>query len=191
MAIDRQTRLAVLAAFAFLLAAACSPAPGPSGSPSPVASQSAAGTALPIGELADSPPSAVQAWLAAQPLGIGFRPLTVSELALVRVSAAAAESRALAEPAQGYGEDGGKIVWTKVGCIFLGYYVGPQFSNHGNVYVPPQLPAYLVQIIGAPAPGFPGDNIQVVVLDAETGARVTAFGGGKPVVLGTTCGVSP
>jgi hypothetical protein len=190
MAIGRQPRLAVLAASVFLLAAACSPSPSPSGSPSPVPSQSAAGTALPTGELADPPPAAVQAWLAQGP-GIGFRPLTVSELSLVRVSAAAAASRALAEPAQGYGEDGGKIVWTKVGCIFLGYYVGRQFSNHGNVYVPPQLPAYLVQIIGAPAPGYPGLNIQVVVLDAGTGARVTAFGGGGDPVLGTTCGVSP
>jgi hypothetical protein len=188
VAIGRQPRLATLAVFLFFVAAACSPAPSPSGSPSAVPSQSVAVSPLPVGELSDPPPAAVQTWLA-QVITVGFRPLTASELALVRVTATTAKRVALAQPGQGYGPDGGKIIWTKVGCIFLGYYEGPQEPTYS--YVPPQFPAYLVQLIGAPAPGFPGLNIGLDVLNAETGESDGMFGYGDGPVLGTTCGVSP
>ncbi len=187
MAIGRQPRLAVLAASLFLLTAACSPAPSPPGSPSAFPSQSAAGTPLPVGELADPPPAEIQSWLG-QKMSVGFRPLTVSELALVRVPAATAKLTALAAPGVGYGETG-RIVWTKVGCVYLGYYEGMPFPDWS--YQPPKLPAYLVQVIGAPAPNSPGLNISLEVIDAEAGARITGFGYGGEPVLGTTCGVSP
>jgi hypothetical protein len=62
----------------------------PSRSPSPSPSHTPAGTPLPSGELADPPPAEIQSWLA-QDWKLGFRPLTTSELALVRVSAATAK----------------------------------------------------------------------------------------------------
>jgi hypothetical protein len=57
-------------------------------------------------------------------------------------------------------------------------------------YIPPEFPAYLVQVMGSPAPGFPGFNIQVVVVNAETSAVGSSFSG-PGTVLGTTCGVAP
>jgi hypothetical protein len=141
---------------------------------------------LPVGDLGNPPPATVQSWLAK--VGIGFRPLTGPELALVQVTAGTARRLALAQPPAEYGTAGGKILWTKVGCVFLGYYKEPQIGTQG--YVPPELPAYLVEVMGGPVPGFSGANTAVVVLSAETGRAFEMFGSGE-LVLGTTCGVSP
>jgi hypothetical protein len=144
---------------------------------------------LPSGELADPPPAAVQTWLAKW-TSVRFRPLTDPELAGVRITAAAAKGVALTLPPQGYGPDGSVIEWTKVGCVFLGYYKGPPMPSVG--YVAPEFPAYLVQLIGAPAPGFPNLNIEVVAINAQTGQQDGGPGStGAGPMLGTTCGVSP
>jgi hypothetical protein len=95
---------------------------------------------------------------------------------------------ALASRLFGYGPDGTLVVWTKVGCTFLGYYKAPEVGTSG--YVPPKFPAYLVQVFAAPVPGFPDVNRAWMVVNAETGQAVTGYGGGA-VAFGTTCGVSP
>jgi hypothetical protein len=166
----------VIAMLAAVVAVTCSPVPA--------SSQLASVSPLPVGELADPPPAAVQTRLAQG--GMGFRPLTGPELALVRVSAAQAKRVALAQPPAEYGK-GGKIVWTKVGCIFLGSYTPRQMPVPN--YVPQPFPAYVVQVIGAPVPAFPGYNIQAIVIMAETGRVAESFSS-SGTVLGTTCGVS-
>lgn len=162
-------------------ASTTSPSPRPSLPPSPSPSPSV----LPADQLADPPPPAVQGWL--DHSGLGFRPLTAEELARVKVTAATAERVALDQRPAEYGSEGGKIVWTHVGCVFLGYYGGMAMPSVG--YVPPEFPAYLVQVIGAPVAEFPGTNIQVVVIDAETGEAGGMFSSGT-TVLGTTCGAA-
>jgi hypothetical protein len=152
-------------------------------SPSP---RPASSTSAPIYSAA--PPQAIQTWLADN-VRLGFHPLSGAELASVRVTAAEAERLALSEPGPGYGPDGAKVVWTKVGCVFLGYYRAPDMPSYG--YVPPEFTAYLVQTIGAPAPGFPGLNVEVVLIDAQTRAMGPWYGFGPTPVLGTTCGVTP
>jgi hypothetical protein len=91
----------------------------------------------------------------------------------------------------GYGPDDARVVWKKVGCIFLGYYTAPQMPRIG--YVPPEFPAYLVQVLADPVPAFPMINIGVVVVDATTGERSSTYGAGTPPdgIMGTTCGVTP
>jgi hypothetical protein len=110
-------------------------------------------------------------------------------LATVRVTRLAAEQTALAEAGMGYGPDGARVVWKKVGCIFLGYFTGPPEPSFG--YTPPTLAAYLVQVLDDPVPEFPGINVGVVVIDATTGDSLMSFGGGPFGGMGTTCGVSP
>jgi len=151
-------------------------------------STSASRAPLPVGELADSPPPAVQTWLAQYPQGPRLRPLTDSELAKVRVTAATAKRVALASRGFGYGPDVTLVVWTKVGSIFLGYYKAPYYGTAG--YVPPAFPAYVVQVFAAPVPGFLDVNRGWIVVDAETGKETDGYGGGA-VAFGMTCGVSP
>jgi hypothetical protein len=122
---------------------------------------------------------------------IGFVPLNDAQLATVRVTASEAEQTGLADAGMGYGPDDARVVWKKVGCIFLGYYTGPPMPRVG--YVPPTLAAYLVQTLADPVPDFPMINIGVVVIDATTGDELGAYGGGEAPygMMGTTCGVSP
>jgi hypothetical protein len=115
-----------------------------------------------------------------------FVPLTGAQLRDVRIDVAVAEQTALAIGPQSYGTKGGKVNWEQVGCVFLGWYVGPSMPRLG--YVPPTHPAYLVQIIGDPVAGWPGINVEAVVVNAETGERGTIYGGTLPI-MGTTCGV--
>ena len=185
---------------ALVLVAACAgPVPTPSptiaakptslSSPSFAPSPSVSRTGLPAAELADPPPPAIQDWLAT--IGMGFRPLTNPELATVKVTVANARREALAEPPQGVGTRGAKFVWSKIGCLYLGYYRYQAMASISGDYVPPQLPAYLVQLLAPPVKGFPGGNVEVMVIDARTGQPGERFGYGPPVVLGTTCGVTP
>jgi hypothetical protein len=91
-----------------------------------------------------------------------------------------------------YGPDGSTVVWTWVGCIFLGSYRGPQMPTHGQHVGPSEFPAYLVQVIGAPTRVMPRYlNVAALVINAETGEPDGGPGTieGAPV-LGTTCGVS-
>jgi hypothetical protein len=118
---------------------------------------------------------------------IGFVPLTTAQLTLVRVSAATAEQTALAIGPQPFGTEGRQVVWQRVGCVFLGWYRAPNMPSIG--YKPPTFPAYLVEVIGDPVQGWPGVNVQAVVVNAQTGERDAIYGGSAPV-MGTTCGVS-
>lgn len=170
----RRSRLVPLIVLALAATAACSPAP----SQSPLAAR----------DLADAPPAAVQTWLAQ--IEMPFRPLTGPERALVRAGSATAKQTALVQPPAQYGNSGGKIVWTKVGCVFLGYYTPYEPRHLGPTPDPSSYPAYLVQVIGAAVPGFPGYNIQVVFVDAETAQVDGIISNGGPL-LGTTCGVLP
>ncbi len=187
-----------IAVLAVALVSACSgpgatpsaPSPSPSAAldPTPTPSLGPLASPLPASELADAPPSDVEAWIGTT-LHAGFRPLTSSELALVRVTSADARKEGLAQPPGGYGSNGGRIAWTKVGCIYLGYFTGPPMPTAG--YVPPEVPAYVVQVIGQPVPDFPDLNIQAAVIDAQTGKALTMYSTTGEPVLGTTCGVSP
>jgi len=80
-------------------------------------------------------------------------------------------------------------VWTKIGCVFLGYYVAPIEPSYG--YVPPEFPAYVVQVLAKPVRGFPGSNVAIEVIDARTGEFSVAFGHGPTPILETTCGKQP
>lgn len=120
-------------------------------------------------------------------------PLTNAQLATVRTTAADAERRALSEPGGGYGPDGGQVVWKTVGCVFLGSYTAPRMPTHGQPYVPTTFPAYLVQTLADPVPGFSMANVGVAVVDATNGQWQSGFGGGEPPsgIMGSTCGVTP
>lgn len=151
-------------------------------------SEPASGSPLPVGELADSPPPAVETWFAQGPEGSRLRPLTDSELATVRVTAATARRVALASRGFGYGPNGNLVVWTTVECVSLGYYTAPFEPSVG--YVPTAFPAYVVQVFAAPVPGFPEAYRALIVVDAETG-QVTDTYGDDAGAFATTCGVSP
>ncbi len=161
----------------------------PAASPSPTAESpsSSVAAAYPL-----APPVAIQAWLAAN-LQIGFRPLTAAELALVRIAPAQAEQTVLAVPGPGYGFGTDHFTWTKVGCVFLGYFTAEPEPSLG--YVPPTYPAYLVQVLARPAKGYAGQNIEMSPVDARTGERGMFYGwagsDGTGEVLGTTCGTTP
>ncbi len=135
-----------------------------------------------------APTRDVQAWLAAN-MRIGFRALTVGELASVRLTVATAEELALADLGPGYGSDHARVIWTKVGCTFLGYYTGPMMPRLG--YVPPTEVAYIVQTLAPPMPGYPGLNEGIVDVNAFDGRMGTRSGSGMEPILGTTCGVEP
>jgi len=140
--------------------------------------------------LAPPPPIAVQRSLA-DGARIEFRPLTAMEIRQVRLSVDLARQIALSEPGSGYGPGDDVVIWDKVGCAFLGWYTGPPMPRVG--YVRPSYPAYLVQTLADPVPGFPMINIGVTVIDARTGETGMHTGGGAPPfgIIGTTCGVTP
>jgi hypothetical protein len=104
----------------------------------------------------------------------------------VRIGVETAKHAALAIGPQPYGTEGGRVIWNRVGCVFLGWYKAPPMPSAG--YVPPEFPAYLVQVIGDPVKGWPGINVEAVVVNAETGERDAIYGGSEPV-MGITCGV--
>jgi hypothetical protein len=155
----------------------------------PVPTSSVPGTPVAMAAMAPPPPVAVRRSLANNE--IGFRPLTASEVREVRVSADFAKQTALSLPGMGYGPSGDEVIWKKVSCVFLGWYTGPQQPSRD--YFPPTHPAYLVQLLADPAPGFPMANVGVTVIDARTGETGTHYEGGMPPfgIMGTTCGVSP
>lgn len=169
------------------LAATPSPAGTLTGTPAPTSTPS---VTLSADQLAPSPPEAVQAALNGQ-MHMTFLPLTAAQRATVRTTVQDAERIALATGPQGYGTQGSVFTFTKVGCVFLGLYTGPQMPSYG--YVPSTFSAYLVQILAAPVPGWGALNVGVVVVDAQTGERGTTYGAGEPPagIIGTTCGVSP
>jgi hypothetical protein len=115
-----------------------------------------------------------------------FVPLNGAQRNRVRIGVETAKRTALAIGAQAYGTEGGTVAWKRVGCVFLGWYKAPSMPSVG--YVPPEFPAYLVQVIGDPVKGWPGINVEAVVINAETGERDTIYGGSEPV-MGITCGV--
>lgn len=170
-----------------VLVGCTAPLPSPSHEPTPIAPSD---STRPGRELASPPPTSVQHDLLAR-ARIGFVPLTEAQQATVRVTAAEARRTGLADGGMGYGPDDARVVWKKVGCIFLGYYTAPQMPRIG--YVPPEFPAYLVQVLADPVPAFPMINIGVVVVDATTGERSSTYGAGTPPdgIMGTTCGVTP
>jgi hypothetical protein len=149
----------------------------------PTVASPAAVSSTALYELA--PPPSVTAWLGAN-VDVGFRRLTEAELSSVTVTADQARARALAEPGFGYGPGSSTIDWTSVGCLYLGYYRGMHQPSIG--YVPPEYPAYLVQVLGAPAEGFPNLNIALTIVDARTGEHGPTIGFGDGPILGTTCG---
>ena len=171
------------------LFARCSPPPN---SPLPSATASPPATTPVVtsspSAYAIAPPGEVQDWLAAN-LRLTFRPLTSSELATVRLTTGDAERLALADPGPGYGPDGARFTWEKIGCIYLGYFIGPLEPSYG--YVPPRFVAYLVQTVAPPVSDFPGLNVGLVPVDAVTGAMGTRYGRAPGTILGTTCGTVP
>jgi hypothetical protein len=118
---------------------------------------------------------------------MAFTALSDAQLSEVRIPVVIAEQTALAIGPQGYGTDDARVIWKRVGCVYLGWYRAPMEPSFG--YVPPTFAAYLVQILGDPVKGWPGINVEVVVINAETGERGTIYGGGSTPVMGTTCGV--
>ena len=182
--ISRVVRSAILAILVVVLGA-CG-----TSSPKPISSQ--LGSLLPTQALAPAPPPAVQDALLAS-AGVRFVPLTRDQLATVRITSAAAETRALAEPGNGYGPDDAHVVWKKYGCVFLGNYTAPLMPTHGQTFVARTFPAYIVQTLSDPIANYPMINIGVAVIDAETGKWDSGLGGGDAPsgIMGTTCGVTP
>jgi hypothetical protein len=111
---------------------------------------------------------------------------------MVRTPRAEADATALASRGFGYGPQGKKVVWKKVGCVFLGMYTRPSMLTHGQPSPALPFPAYLVQVVADPIADFPMLNLSVVVVDAVTGELGTQFGGGLPPngMMGTSCGVT-
>jgi hypothetical protein len=178
--------LALVACASPPLPATPSPAGILTGTPAPTSTPSAT---LSADQLALSPPEAVQAALNGQ-IHMTFVPLTDAQRATVRTAVQDAERIAFATGPEGYGTQGSVFTFTKVGCVFLGFYTGEQMPSYG--YVPPTYPAYLVQLLAAPVPGWGALNVEVVVVDAQTGERGPIYGAGAPPgLMGTTCGVTP
>ena len=179
--------LALVACASPPLPATPSPAGTLTGTPAPTSTPSAT---LSADQLAPSPPEVVQAALNGQ-ARMTFVPLTDAQLAIVRTTVQDAERIALATGPQGYGTQGSVWTYTEVGCVFLGWYTGPPEPSYG--YVPPIFPAYLVQILATPVPGWGTGNIEVVVVNAQTGERGAIYGAGAPPtgIMGSTCGVTP
>lgn len=88
-----------------------------------------------------------------------FRPLTGPELAKVAISDQQARAADLATSPEKWGDDGGEVTWTTVGCVFLGWYEEPPIRSHGEAVSPDAFPAYIVQVMGDPVPGWPGINV--------------------------------
>jgi hypothetical protein len=107
----------------------------------------------------------------------------------VKVSVEQARAEALSEPPQRVGSGKAEFVWSKISCVYLGYFRYEEEPSYG--YVPPELPAYLIQLLAPPIKGFPGGNVEVMVIDARTGQPGERLGSGPVPVLGTTCGVTP
>jgi hypothetical protein len=166
-------RIVILA----VLVGACSAAPEPP-------------PADPRLDFAPPPPPVVSQNLAEQ-ARLTFRPPTTIELRTVTVTADQARLTALSVGPQPYGEQGRVVVWTKVGCEFLGWLQEPQMPNHGQPATPRAYTAYLVQLLGDPVPGWPGINVELVVVDAVTGERGMSMGGGPTAFMGSTCGITP
>ena len=61
--------------------------------------------------------------------------------------------------------EGHRVVWTKVGCEYLGLYTDMPL----HLETPNPRPAYLVQTLGDPVPGHPSANIAVNFIDATSG----------------------
>lgn len=127
----------------------------------------------------------MQDWLAH--LGIVFRPASPEQLARVRMTPSEARSRALLSAPEVVGTE--RIVWTHVGCTFLGEYQNNMFPRHGDRSPAPMFVAYIVQVIGPPLKSGPRYlNVRAVVFNAETGEEQQGFGFSDEPVLGTTCG---
>ena len=165
------------------------PASVPASAKAPTATPSqgpATSPPLSAEQLAPSPPPSVIEDLAAG-TRMEFTPLSAAQLSQVQIPVTIAKQTALAIGPQGYGTQGGKGEWKRVGCVYLGWYKAPMMPSYG--YVPPTFPAYLVQILGDPVKGWPGVNVEVVVINAQTGERDTIYGSGPGPIMGTTCGV--
>lgn len=163
-------------------------------SPTPTAAATLEPSAgLPLSELAPSPPPDVQALF--RRAGLAFEPLNAADRARVRITAAQAKQAALASRWEGYDSGNGvkTVIWTKVGCIYLGMYTALAQPHAAQ---PRPQPAYLVQTLaevndaGAYLPK--GLWIGVSAVDAIDGAlgdgsssNVTPDG-----VMGSTCGVT-
>ena len=161
---------------ALVLVAACSVQP-PVPSLRPSASTS---TPLPSSALAPAPPAEVSASLRRH--GVTFVPLSPKELATVAITSAQAELIARAAT---------KAVRAE-GCIFLGSLKGLIMSSAGQVIGSEQVPSYLVQFLTARSGATGTDRIELVVVNAVTGAQQGGYTGGpQPYgIAGTTCGAS-
>jgi hypothetical protein len=100
-------------------------------------------------------------------MGIGIAPLSPADKYEVVIDAQHAIRTALSS--RGVGNPGpnasGEIAWTDTGFVYLVEYTptSPLGPKGGS------FPAYLVQVIAPAIPGFPGENMALVVVDARTG----------------------
>lgn len=114
---------------------------------------------------------------------IVLTPLTPGDMAEVGIAPEQAQRTALLS--RSVGNPGpnatGEIAWTETGFTYLGRY-----TAHDSIYGSPEppYPAYLVQVLAPPFPGFPGQNTALVVIDAQSGELAHVYG---PCV-GDECG---
>jgi hypothetical protein len=114
--------------------------------------------------------------------GVPFVPLSTQELAAVAITSDQAEQIARAATKSVKAE----------GCIFLGSLESPIMSSAGQVIGSEQVPSYLVQFLTARPEATGTDRIELVVVNAVTGAQEGGWvGGPQPYgIAGTTCGAS-
>jgi hypothetical protein len=132
----------------------------------------------PAGFLAPYPPQAVVDSLL-QVHRIVVAPMSAADLAQVTVDRVAAVRTAMAS--RGIGIPGpnssGEVVWTNVGFVYLATYTSFGLPAYGGPQPSPApFPAYLVQVLAPPFPGFPGQNSALVIVDARSGEQDTTFG---------------
>jgi hypothetical protein len=176
----RSGRIAGLALLVALLAGCGMLQPSPEASTTPEPNDAALGVGTPF------PPPAVRNSMA-QRLRIELAPLNPAEWAQVGIGPADAIRTALSNRAIGVpGPNGvGEIAWTQIGFIYLASYTPRDLPGYGGPRPDPApFPAYLVQVLAGPFPGFPGENTALVIVDARSGEMGTTYG---PCV-GALCG---
>jgi hypothetical protein len=135
-------------------------------------------TGQPAGFLAPYPPQAVVDALL-QVHRIVLAPMSAADLAQVQVDRVAAVRTAMASRGVGIPGPGssGEVQWTNVGFVYLATYTSFGLPAYGGPQPSPTpFPAYLVQVLAPPFPGFPGQNSALVIVDARSGVQESTDG---------------
>lgn len=165
-----RSRVVVMVALVAALSA-CS-----TSTPSAAPSATAGPTDAVIAALTPFPPERVRDALLH--FGFGLEPLTLEQRLEVAVDPADAIRTALAN--RGIGNPGpngvGEIAWTQTGFVYLASYAPHDLPGYGGPHPDPSpFPAYLVQVLAPPIPGYPGENTALVIVDARSGAMGTTY----------------